>query len=312
MDRSASASSSSRLNHSRSWVSMTAKETLAGYLFAAPMLLGLTVFILIPMVSLFFISLTKWNFIQGLSGVEMVGLDNFHHLFQDKTFFVSMFNNLKLLLAVPVALFLSLVIAIVVDELVYFKSFFKIIYFMPYISSIVAVAIVFQILFHPSQGPINAFLMSLGMDNPPKWLADPTYALPSIMLIIIWTSIGFNMIVYLAGLQAIPRDLYEAAEIDGASKWRQFSAITIPMLSPTTFFLLITGVIYSFKTFDLIAVLTQGGPAKSTNVMVYEIYDQAFINLKMGYAAAESVFLFAVILLITVLQFWGQKKWVNY
>ncbi|WP_411343000.1 carbohydrate ABC transporter permease [Paenibacillus sp. WLX1005] len=311
MERSAS-TASSKAAGSRSWLSVRTKETLAGYLFAAPMLLGLTVFILIPMISLFFVSLTKWNFIQGLSGVEMVGLDNFRHLFQDTTFFVSLLNNLKLLIAVPVTLFVSLIVAIVVDELVYFKSFFKVIYFMPYISSVVAVAIVFQILFHPSQGPVNHFLMSLGIENPPKWLADTSYALPSIMLISVWTSIGFNMIVYLAGLQSIPKDLYEAAEIDGASKLRQFRSITVPMLSPTTFFLLITGVIYSFKTFDLIAVLTQGGPAKSTNVMVYEIYDQAFINLKMGYAAAESVFLFAVILLITILQFWGQKKWVNY
>ena len=276
------------------------------------MLIGLTIFILIPMVSLFFISLTKWNFIQGFRGVEMIGLDNFRHLFQDKSFFISMLNNIKLLLAVPFTLLFSLVIAIVVDEKVYFKSFFKIIYFMPYISSVVAVAIVFQILFHPSQGPVNGFLMSLGVTNPPKWLADPTYALPSIMMITVWTSIGFNMVVYLAGLQSIPKDLYEAADIDGASSWRKFRSITVPMLSPTTFFLLITGIIYSFKTFDLIAVLTQGGPAKSTNVMVYEIYDQAFVNLKMGYAAAESVFLFAVILLITGIQFWGQKKWVNY
>ncbi|WIM38845.1 sugar ABC transporter permease [Paenibacillus sp. PK4536] len=310
MERSASQSTAS--SQSKSWLSTTAKETIAGYLFAAPMLIGLTIFILIPMVSLFFISLTKWNFIQGFRGVEMIGLDNFRHLFQDKSFFISMLNNIKLLLAVPFTLLFSLVIAIVVDEKVYFKSFFKIIYFMPYISSVVAVAIVFQILFHPSQGPVNGFLMSLGVTNPPKWLADPTYALPSIMMITVWTSIGFNMVVYLAGLQSIPKDLYEAADIDGASSWRKFRSITVPMLSPTTFFLLITGIIYSFKTFDLIAVLTQGGPAKSTNVMVYEIYDQAFVNLKMGYAAAESVFLFAVILLITGIQFWGQKKWVNY
>lgn len=310
MERSASQSTAS--SPSKRWLSTTTKETIAGYLFAAPMLIGLTIFILIPMVSLFFISLTKWNFIQGFRGVEMIGLDNFRHLFQDKSFFVSMLNNIKLLLAVPFTLLFSLVIAIVVDEKVYFKSFFKIIYFMPYISSVVAVAIVFQILFHPSQGPVNGFLMSLGVANPPKWLADPTYALPSIMMITVWTSIGFNMVVYLAGLQSIPKDLYEAADIDGASSWRKFRSITVPMLSPTTFFLLITGIIYSFKTFDLIAVLTQGGPAKSTNVMVYEIYDQAFVNLKMGYAAAESVFLFAVILLITVVQFWGQKKWVNY
>lgn len=183
---------------------------------------------------------------------------------------------------------------------------------MPYISSVVAVAMVWQVLFHPSFGPINHFLMSIGIDQPPRWLADIRYALPSVMIITVWTSIGFNLILYIAGLQSIPEDLYEAAELDGANAWGKFRYVTLPMLSSTTFFLMITGVISSFKVFDLIQVLTEGGPAGSTSVVVYHLYDTAFNQLNMGYASAMALTLFAAILIITVIQWWGQRKWVNY
>ncbi|MDF2815760.1 MAG: sugar transporter permease, partial [Paenibacillus sp.] len=207
---------------------------------------------------------------------------------------------------------ISMFLAIVIDKFVYFKSFFKVAYFMPYISSVVAVAVVWQVLFHPSFGPINQFLMALGIENPPKWIADPSFALASVMTISIWVSIGFNMIVYIAGLQAIPKDLYEAAEIDGANKWVQFKSITFPMLSSTSFFLLITGIISSFKVFDLIAVLTQGGPAGSTSMIVWYLYETAFVNLKIGYASSMAIVLFLCVFIITILQWIGQKKWVNY
>ncbi|MFK7693745.1 carbohydrate ABC transporter permease [Paenibacillus sp. HJGM_3] len=288
------------------------KETIAGFLFVSPMLIGVTILTILPIVATIILSFGDWNFVQGFDGFKWVGDKNFSRLFEDATFWKSMRNNAIFLLVVPIYMIISMLLAILIDRFVYFKGFFKVAYFMPYISSVVAVAVVWQVLFHPSFGPINEFLQAIGIDNPPKWIADTAWALPSVMMISVWTSIGFNMIVYIAGLQSIPKDLYEAAEIDGASKWVQFRRITFPMLSSTSFFLLITGIISTFKVFDLIAVLTQGGPAGSTSMIVWYMYETAFINLKIGYASSMAIILFLCIFVITILQWIGQKKWVNY
>ncbi|MGN7453380.1 carbohydrate ABC transporter permease [Paenibacillus pasadenensis] len=287
-------------------------EELWGWLFVSPMLLGVTVLVLLPIVATFVLSLADWNFVQGWDGIKWIGLDNFDKLLRDDLFLRSVRNNVIFLLAVPVYMAISMILAVVIDRHVYMKGFFKVAYFMPYISNIVAVAVVWQVLFHPSNGPVNQMLRALGVSQPPGWLADPNYALPSIMLIVVWTSIGFNLILYMAGLQSIPRDLYEAAEIDGASGWVRFARITVPLLSPTSFFLLVTGVISTFKVFDIIAVTTQGGPIGSTSMMVWYLYDTAFVNLKVGYASSIAVVLFAFVLLITLGQWAAQKKWVNY
>ncbi|UUZ96719.1 sugar ABC transporter permease [Paenibacillus sp. P25] len=276
------------------------------------MLIGVTVLVLLPILATFILSFADWNFVVGFKGFKWVGLDNFQKLVHDMTFLKSFRNNAVFLLTVPVCLILSIILAIVIDKYVYLKGFFKVAYFMPYISSTVAVAIVWQVLFHPSMGPVNRFLMALGVADPPKWIADPDYALVSVMMISVWMSIGFNLIVYIAALQSIPRDLYEAADIDGANGWTKFRRITPPMLSPTTLFLMITGFISTFKVFDLIAVLTQGGPMQSTSLIVWYLYDTAFINLKLGYASSMATVLFFCVLLITLIQWVGQKKWVNY
>ncbi|SDC63519.1 multiple sugar transport system permease protein [Paenibacillus sp. UNCCL117] len=288
------------------------QESLAGFLFVSPMLIGVTVLTLLPIIATFVLSFGDWNFVAGLNGFKWVGLDNFTKLFADDSFLISMRNNFIFLLTVPIYLAISMVLAILINKYVYMKGFFKVAYFMPYISNVVAVAIVWQVLFHPSAGPVNQFLMSIGIDNPPKWIADPAYALLSVMMISVWISIGYNMIIYLAGLQSIPKDLYEAADIDGANAWVQFRSITLPMLSSTTFFLLITGIISTFKVFDLIAVLTAGGPIQSTSMLVWYLYETAFINLRIGYASSMAVVLFGCVLIITLLQWLGQKKWVNY
>ncbi|WP_028548410.1 carbohydrate ABC transporter permease [Paenibacillus sp. UNC451MF] len=288
------------------------RETLAGFLFVSPMLIGVTILVLLPILATFVLSFSDWNFIMGFKGFKWAGMDNYQKLVTDMTFLKSFRNNAIFLLTVPIYLIVSLVLAILIDKKVYWKGFFKVAYFMPYISSVVAVAIVWQVLFHPSAGPVNQFLMSIGISNPPKWIADPNYALISVMMISVWISIGFNLIVYIAGLQSIPKDLYEAADIDGASGWVKFKSITLPMLSPTTFFLLITGIISTFKVFDLIAVLTQGGPIQSTSMIVWYLYDTAFTNLKIGYASSMATVLFFCVLIITFLQWIGQKKWVNY
>ncbi|KKO54609.1 carbohydrate ABC transporter permease [Paenibacillus sp. DMB20] len=293
-------------------LSMNAREQVAGYLFVAPLMIGLIVLSLIPVIASLLLSFTNWNFVAGIEAIRFSGLENFEKLFHDSSFLKSLVNNLIFVVTVPVTMILALVLAIAIDKHVYIKNLFKVIYFLPYISSVVAVAMVWQVLFHPSLGPVNSTLMSLGIDNPPKWLADIKFALPSLMMIQVWIMLGYNIIIYIAGLQSIPRDLYEAAEIDGANAWVKFRRITVPCISPTTFFLLVTGIIGTFKIFDLIQVLTQGGPANSTTVIVYELYDTAFVQLKTGYASSMALILFLICLLITTLQMAAQKKWVNY
>nr|WP_235918230.1 sugar ABC transporter permease [Paenibacillus lutrae] len=287
-------------------------ENVCGYVFITPMLIGVTIMTLLPIIASFFLSFTDWNFLHGFKRIDFIGLRNFERLFADSIFWQAMKNNLIFMLVVPTTLALSLLLAVIINKYVYFKDMFKVIYFMPYISSVVAVAMVWQVLFHPSYGPVNQMLMSIGISDPPKWIADVNFALPSIMMIMIWVSIGYNLIIYIAGLQSIPAELYEAAEMDGAKPWQQFRSITLPMLSPTTFFLLITGLIGTFKVFDLVQVLTGGGPANSTSVVVFHLYETAFVHLKMGYASTMALVLFVTIFLITLIQWYGQRKWVNY
>lgn len=287
-------------------------EQLSGYLFIAPMLIGLTVLTIIPTVISFILSFTDWSFIAGIDKIKFTGFRNYLLLLHDRVFLISLKNNLFLLLVVPIQLVISLVLAVVIDKMVYLKNVFKVIFFLPYISSIVAVAIVFQLLFHPSYGPINQFLRAIGVTNPPTWLADIHYALPSVMIIMVWVGIGFSLIVYMAALQSIPKDLYESADIDGAGAWTRFAKITFPLVSPTTFFLLVTGFISTFKSFDIIKVLTEGRPAYHTSVITYYLYTTAFENLKTGYASSIAWVLFAFVLVITLFQLYGQKKWVNY
>jgi multiple sugar transport system permease protein len=288
------------------------KEIWMGYLFTGPMLLGVIVFTLIPMIFSFILSFTKWSFVTGFDKIRWNGLDNFRQLFQDDVFLKSLGNNFIMLLAVPVGMAIALILGVIITNHVYAPGAFKVIYFMPQISSVVAVAVVWQVLFHPSYGPVNGFLSALGVDNPPKWLADPSYALPSVMLLMIWIDLGVSLIIYIAGIKNIPADLYEAATIDGASKFAQFRSITFPLLTPTTFFLLVTGIIGNFKSFALVKVLTEGGPANSTSVVVYDMYQTAFVDLQTGYASSMVMVLFVIVLAITGLQWLGQRYWVNY
>ncbi|MCM3260698.1 sugar ABC transporter permease [Paenibacillus lautus] len=287
-------------------------ENLWGIAFVSPMLIGVIILVLFPILATLVLGFADWNFVQGWDGIQWVGFQNFRQLLEDDMFIKSVRNNILFLLTVPVYMMISMTLAILIDRFVYMKGYFKVAYFMPYISNIVAVAVVWQVLFQPSYGPINEILRTLGISDPPKWIADPNFALISIMLISIWISIGFNLIIYIAGLQSIPKDLYEAADIDGANGWTKFRRITLPLLSPTSFFLLVTGVISTFKVFDIIAVMTQGGPIGSTTMMVWYLYDTAFVNLKVGYASSIAAVLFGFVMLITLGQWAAQKKWVNY
>ncbi|MFX3636458.1 MAG: carbohydrate ABC transporter permease [Candidatus Pristimantibacillus sp.] len=286
------------------------RNRLVAYTFLMPNIIGFLIFICFPVVASFYMSFTEWN---GFGSIKFTGLDNYKRLMTDETFGISLANSLIMTLVfVPVTILLAIVFASILNRGIRGLKLFRTAMFLPHITATIAVAVIWQLLFNPSMGPINGMLRSLGIDQPPGWLASTEWALFSVIIVSIWHGIGYYMVLFLAGLQSIPRDLYEAAEIDGAGKLSQFTNVTLPMLSPIIFFTLIIAIINSFKVFDLIYVLTQGGPGRSTHVLVYDIYNTAFKNYEYGYASSMAYVLFAIIMLITVIQFRGQKKWVNY
>lgn len=281
-----------------------------GYLFLLPNFIGFLCFVFIPAIAAFVLSFTKWD---AFTPPSFIGFDNFIKMLGDETFHISFINNLIYTLgSVPLTLFLSLIIALALNQNLKFLNTFRVIYFLPHITAMVAVAMIWRMLYHPQFGPINMVLMDLGIKNPPGWISSSSWALFSIILMSAWKSCGYYMVILLAGLKGIPRHLYEAAEIDGASAWERFWNVTWPMLSPTMFFVLVVSVISSFKVFDSINIMTQGGPGRSTNVLVYYIYKLGFQNYDFGYASAIALVLFAMIMIMTVIQFRGQKKWVEY
>ncbi|MDO4328066.1 MAG: sugar ABC transporter permease [Lachnospiraceae bacterium] len=289
------------------------RDTIAGCLFIAPSFLGFVLFSFLPLVLTIVLSFSQWELVTGLKGIQFAGLENYKELIGDPVFKESLKNNILFAVwALPALMILGLLGAILIDDFTFGKKLFKTIYFLPYISSAVAVATVWRVVFQPSYGPINSFLFSMGMENPPKWLADPNWALFTITLMFIWQNIGYYILVYITGLQAIPQDIYEAADIDGATKWQKVRYLTVPLVSPTTFFLFVTGMISTFKIFDAIQILTQGGPGTSSSVLVHYLYKASFEYYKIGYGSAISIVLFLVVVLITIIQWGGQKKWVNY
>lgn len=288
-------------------------ETLTAYLFLAPQMLLLAALVVLPVVFSLALSFTQWDVVSGISGIRFKGLENFIDMWKDPVFVVSFRNTLLYaVVTVPVSLFLSLIFAVLLNKYVFAKGFLRMIFFLPYISSIVAISIVWKFIFNPKLGPLTLLLHTLGIHNTPEWLASTFWALPSLMVISIWQALGYCIVIYMGGLQNIPADLYEAASIDGAGTIRQLFSITLPMLSPTTFFLLVTRVIQSFQIFTPIMVITQGGPGYSTNVLVYYMYVQGFSYYKMGYASAVAWVMFILVFIVTLIQWQGQKKWVNY
>ena len=253
------------------------------------------------------------GFYFGLSGIKFVGLANFKELIGDVWFTDSLKNNIIFTVTVvPISLIVGLIMAVLIQKHTYLSTWIKVMIFMPYISSVVAIAVVWMVLLQPSFGPVNQFLNSIGIVNPPQWLADMKWSLPTLIIITIWQGIGYYVIIYIGGLNSISESIYESAEIDGANFWVKFWSISVPLVSPTTFFLAITGIIGSFKVFDLVSVLTEGGPGTSTTVLAYYIYKSAFKYNRMGYASAIAWIVFIIIFLITIIQWKGQKKLVTY
>ncbi|MDY4165925.1 MAG: sugar ABC transporter permease [Fournierella sp.] len=287
-------------------------EMLTGIGFILPSLLGFVVFTLIPVIISLFLSFTKWNFMEGWGAIKFTGLENYIRLFTDDWFIRSYLNNILFtVVTVPVLLALGMVIAVIINKFIYGGGVVRVMIFIPYIASVVAVCAVWMVLLQPSYGPINSFLRAIGIENPPMWLADFNWSLPSIMIIYVWQQVGYYSIVFIAGLKGISEDVYEAARVDGASSIRQFFSITIPLLSPTTFFLTIMGIIGSFKVFDQISVLTQGGPGNSSSVMAYYVYRTAFEYFDMGYANTLAWALFLLVFVVTLIQWKLQGRFSN-
>ena len=284
------------------------KEALLGWVFLAPEIIGMLLLNVFALGFSLYLSFSSWDLLSGVSGIKFNGIANYVRMFQDPTVMTALKNNLiYTVLTVPIPIVIAMILAVLIHSKVYLKDYFKVSFFIPYISSIIAVAAVWSALFHPSLGPINQFLLDIGISNPPKWLVDPKMSLVSVAIISSWAALGYTIIIYLAGLTNISEELYEAAEIDGATGLQKFLKITIPMLRPTTFFLFITMLIGSFKVFDIISFLTEGGPNNSSTVLVFKIYEEGFTNYNMGYASAISWLLFAIIGLITAMT-WKMNK----
>lgn len=281
------------------------KDSTWALILLLPNIIGFLLFTLWPVVASFLLSFTKWDLLQP---IEFVGLQNYVELFGDETFIKVFWNTLYFTAAsVPLGIALSLLLAIALNQGLRGIKFYRAAYFLPVISSMVAVAVIWQWIYNPEYGLLN-FLLSLVGISGPSWLTSTTWAMPAVILTSIWKGLGFNMLIFLAGLQAIPEHYYEAADIDGATWFRKFWHITVPLLAPTTFFVTVMAIIGSFQVFDSVYLMTQGGPARSTSVMVHYIYENAFQFFRMGYASAMSYVLFFVIAVITLIQFWRQKK----
>jgi len=278
-----------------------------GYLFILPSFVHLILFLVIPLVFSLYLSFTDWRGTNFYSA-PFVGTANYEFMLGDRRWWNAMANSgYYTLLSVPLGMAASLLIALVMNMKLRGVNLFRTLFFMPVISSWVAVSVIWITLLDPQAGLVNYALQSLGLPTV-NWLGDPASAMPSLVLITIWKGAGFNMVIWLAGLQAIPQEMYEAAAIDGANSWQSFWRITLPLLKPTTFFLAITGVIGSFQVFSPVYVITGGGPRGSTDVAVHRIYLRAFESFDMGYASALAWVLFAVIFAFTLLQVWYMRR----
>jgi multiple sugar transport system permease protein len=283
----------------------------AAWFFLAPALALIGVFFFLPVAASLLLSVTDFDLygIANPSNTRFVGFDNYSRLLQTPDFWLALRNTFYFaFVGGPLTIAVSLGAALLLSsKLVRFKSFFRTIYFTPFVTTLVAVAIVWKYLYHTRYGLFNYALGAIGI-GPIDWLGDPNWAMPAIILMAVWKSFGYNMLIFIAGLQAIPEDLYDAAEIDGASAVRRFFSITLPMLAPTLVFVSVITMIGYFQLFAEPYVMTQGGPLRSTTSVVLLMYEEGFRWWRMGYAAAIAFVLFIVILLATLVQFRLQKE----
>lgn len=290
--------------------SMRSQDWPWALLFLGPNLVLFAVFMAYPIFSGLYMSFFDWKLV---TPPEWVGLENYVRIVQDPLTRTLVWNTVFYVLGSIIPLIvLALGCAVLLNQVVSGQTFWRGIYFLPLVTSPVAAAAVWKWLYAQDQGLLNFFFIQLGLPRI-DWLYSTIWAMPAVIIMTIWKLLPFNTILFLAGLQEIPRHLYEAAAIDGASRWRQFRDLTVPLVTPTTFLvLLITMLSLLFGSFDIINVMTQGGPLDATNIFIYDIYRNAFQYLQMGYASAQAYILFLFVLLITLLNWWLQKRWVHY
>jgi multiple sugar transport system permease protein len=288
-------------------------KKITPYLFITPMIGGLVLFRLGPIIAAFFMSFTRWNV---RTAPTFVGLKNYAELFSpgvsSDTFWLVLKNTaIFALLYVPGAMALALLMALMVNQKLKGIAFFRGLYFMPYVTSMVAVAMVWNWIFATRFGLLNNILRNFfGVTAPPAWLADKHYALIVLVIVTIWKTSPFQMMVFLAGLQSIPSSLYDAARIDGASRWQMFWRITLPMLSPVTFFVLVFSIIEAFKTFQVTFAMTEGKPLNASTTLAYYVYQNAFVFNRMGFASSLAYVLMVLVGAVTLVNFVVRRRWV--
>ena len=292
------------------------KETLAAYAFLAPNFIGFLVFTSLPVFASLGLSFFKWDL---FSPPSFVGLENFIRLFKDSYFLRYCWNTIYLMAAIPIGMAGSLLLALALNQKLKGIVFFRTVYFLPTICSGVAIYMLWRLLYNSDFGLFNMTIVKLGEIfhlplKGPNWLTDEAWAKPALIIMNVWQSVGgYNMILYLAALQGVPRDLYEAASIDGANSWQKFWNVTWPQISPTTFFIATMSIIGGFQSgFDPAFIMTGGGPNGSTTTIMYYLFNTAFKWYQMGYAAAIAWILFLIILLFTLLKWKGFGKTVHY
>ena len=276
------------------------EQLRSGYLFLLPALLHFAIFVAFPFGYAFYLSFHEWNMIGSMT---FVGFRNYQELLADAKFQETIFNTAYFTVGVMAGiLVLSLGLALALDHQMKGMSLFRGVYFSPAVTSVIVIGVVWLWMFQPEFGLINQLLALVGIDGP-RWVSDPSWAMPSLILTALWKNVGYFSVIFLAGLQGIDVSYYEAARVDGANRLRTFRHITLPLLMPTTFFVLVMGVILSFQVFGLVYVMTGGGPVGATKVIVFYLYEQAFVFFRMGYASAVAYVLFAIIFALTLVQF---------
>ncbi len=287
-------------------------EALTAYILSAPAVLLIFLMIIGPVAAVIIICVTDWEF--GAGTFSFVGLDNFQVLFNDPVFLKSLVNTtIYVAVVVPISVVMGLVAAIMIESCTCLKSFYKAAYFLPVMATMAAMAVAWQMVLHPQIGLLNHAIRLLGPDLSKSWLQNETTVLGTLCVIGIWQAFGFNMVLFLAGLASIPGDLYEAAQVDGADNaWDKFHMVTWPLLGPTFMFVLVITAIRAFQVFDTVAVLTRGGPNKASEVMLYTIYNEAFVFFRTGHAASLAIVYLAIILTLTLLQVWFMDKRIHY
>ena len=280
--------------------SLARRQAITAYLFIAPAMMIFFVFTLLPVVSALLLSFTNYDVFTRL---DWIGGLNYQDIADDELFWRALLNTAQyVVLSIPFSMGLGLGLALLLNQKISGLGVYRTIYFIPVVTSMVAVAMIWIQLFDPLYGVISNAVDTLGIRGI-DWLGDPNLAMPSVIAVSVWKAVGWNMLIYLAGLQGIPHHLKEAAAIDGANRWQTLTRVTVPLLHPTTFFIFVTSLIGAFQVFDVVYVMTGGGPANATTTLVQHIYNSAFKALDMGYAAAVSFVLFGIIMLVTLVSF---------